>query len=111
MGGPDHLFVQVIRASAGLLVWTAHFIFSYLVVAGGCLSAEYGRSGPAPGWVLLLGSALALGAVGAMLWRSVRRLGQRHAALFEWARAGGAVLALIGIVWSSVPMLMLGQCI
>lgn len=102
MPASERLFPQLIRGTAALLIWAVHFFFSYVYVAAGCMAgAPLRRS------VLLAGSALALLAVCALLWQAVR---QRVQGLAGWAQAGGAVLAFIGIVWTSVPMFMLGPC-
>lgn len=102
MAASERLFAQLIRGAGALLIWAVHFFFSYVYVAAGCMGeAPLRRS------VLLAGSALALAAVCALLWQAVRR---RARGLAGWAQAGGAVLALIGILWSSVPMFMLGLC-
>ena len=54
---------------------------------------------------------MALAAAAFMLWREARRLhGHPPQGLLDWALAGSAVLALAGIAWTSVPLLMLDGC-
>lgn len=88
----ENLFTATLYATAPLLVWTLHFVLCYLVLGGRC--------GAAP----LVLSALALAAcVWMMDWK-------RPQGLLAWARSGSAVLALAGIAWTTMPLLLLGRC-
>lgn len=104
----DSVTRRSLRASAPLWVWAAHWTLCYLSVAGICSRGTWsGAVQP----VLAGVSVLALAAVSIMLWREARRLrGQTPTSLLDWALAGSAVLALAGIAWSSLPLLMIDGC-
>lgn len=99
------LFRQSLYATAPLLLWAAHFTFCYLLVAAQCTPALIGPGMPAM-WVLGVVSLAALGACAAMAWRATRT----PVALLDWARGGSAILALAGIAWTSLPLLLLDGC-
>lgn len=103
----ERLFSQIWQASAPLLVWAAHFTLCYGLVAAEC-SPALARREPSVGW-LWIGTALAIGACLWMLWRA-RAVLQEDAGLVKLAQAGSALLALAGIAWTSVPLMLLGGC-
>lgn len=107
----DRFFVRVLRGSLPLWIWAAHFFTSYALVAAQCSPAAITSDAPnVP--VLALLSLAAAGACLALLWRERRLLRhpREHAQLLDWAAAGSGVLALAGILWTSVPLLLLDGC-
>jgi len=54
-------------------------------------------------------SSVSLGLCAVLLWRAARNW-TLDARLLNWARAGSALLALAGIAWTSVPLLLLDGC-
>lgn len=100
----DHILRRSLLAASPLLLWAGHWTVCYLVVAGFCLRGAW-SSAVQPGLLAL--SALTLGVLGWMLWRMRRRPLQE---LLDWAFAGSAVLALAGVAWTSLPLLMLDGC-
>ena len=102
----EHLLTNLLLGTAPLLVWAAHFVFSYVFVAVSC------AAGPVRTAALLMASVIAIVATAVLLWRSVQRLRRRHGPqrLRDVATAGSAVLALLAIVWTSVPMLLISGC-
>jgi hypothetical protein len=107
----DAFFKRLLYATAPLLVWAAHFFIAYLLVAAQCSPALIDRAAPNR-WLLGGLSLLAIGACVALLARA-RSSMARHAGaapLHELAMAAGAVLATIGIGWSSMVMLMTSGC-
>ena len=107
----DRFFIRLLSGTLPLLVWAAHFFAVYLLVAAQCSPAEITPEAPRR-WMLAMLSVLALGACAALLWRARRTLSDatRDPGLFDWAQAGSAVLAMLGIAWTSVPMLMIDGC-
>lgn len=107
----DHLFRKLLLGTAPLLVWAGHFFFCYAYAAAACL-----RNWPGRERVLLLATVMAVGAGIWLLWRALRAAsrkagpGVRAGSLLDWARIGGAVLALTGMLWTSVPLMMLALC-
>lgn len=111
----DSLFRKMLLATAPLLLWGAHFVFLYVFVAASCIAgmSDVMLAGvPAQTAVLLLESAAAIVAAGVLLLRSARTLKRRgsQVRLVEMAYAGSALLALIAIVWASLPVLFLRTC-
>ena len=106
----DHFFRQLTRGTLPLLVWAAHFSFCYLLAAAQCTPAAMRAGGPDR---VVLGIATVL-ALAVCLWLAWRERGilrdPKAAALLDWAAALGAVLAFIGILWSGLPILLVGGC-
>jgi hypothetical protein len=106
----DHFWRQLLRGTLPLLVWAAHFTFCYLVAAAQCTPAAMRVGGPDR---LLLGiaTAVALAACLWLLWRArVILRSANDAVLLDWAAALSAVLALVGIVWTGIPILLVEGC-
>jgi hypothetical protein len=107
----DHFWSRLLRGTLPLIVCAAHWFAAYLLVAGQCSPAAITADSPR-GWMLWVLSALALGACAVLLWRARRTLREAGSdtSLLDWAAAGSAVLATMGIVWTSMPMLLIGGC-
>ena len=106
----DHFFRQLVRGTLPLLVWAAHFTFCYLLAAAQCTPALMRTGGPdrVP---LAVATVAALAACGYLLWRERGILRDAQVAgLLDWAAALGAVLALVGIVWTGLPLLLVKGC-
>jgi hypothetical protein len=107
----DRFFVRAIYGSLPLIVWAAHFFGVYILAAAQCSPAGITPNAPSV-WLLAMMSAAALGLCGFLTWRAWRvvRAAGGDPALHDWAALGSGVLALAGIVWSSMPLLMLDGC-
>lgn len=104
----DSVTRRSLRATAPLWLWAGHWSLCYLAVGGLCLRGTWSEFAQP---VLAGISALALAAAASMLWREARRLqGEAPQGLLDWALAGSAVLALAGIAWTSLPLLMVDGC-
>ena len=99
----ENLLPALFKGTAPLLLWALHFALCYGLVAAQCSPALAQAGGPSRTPLLLL-TAVTLGGCLLML--------PRHwpARLLDWATAGSAVLALVGIGWTSVPLLLLDGC-
>ena len=106
----DHFFKQLVRGTLPLLVWAAHFTFCYLLAAAQCTPALMRAGGPDR--VLMgIATALALALCGWLAWRERGILrNPQGAGLLDWAAALGAMLALVGIAWTGLPLLLVGGC-
>ena len=104
-------FRKLIRGTLPLLVWAAHFAACYVLVAFECSPAGFVPGNPQR-WPLVLMTMVALGACAALAWRARGPLGaaDEHTALLDWAAAGTAVLAFVGIAWTSVPLWFVETC-
>jgi hypothetical protein len=99
----ERFLSRLLRGTLPLIVWGLHFALCYALVAAQCTAQAPSRS------LLALVSVLALGACAALLWRARGTLAgiSEQTGLLDWAAAGSAVLALAGIMWASVPVLLL----
>ncbi|MFC5461117.1 hypothetical protein [Massilia niabensis] len=108
---PERFFRKLTRGTLPLLVWAAHFAACYVLVAFQCSPAGFAPGNPhrLPLAVMTL---VALAACAALAWRARGTLagGDEHTALLDWAAAGTAVLAFIGIAWTSVPLWFVESC-
>lgn len=111
---PERTAGPLWQGSAAFIVWALHFFGLYVLVAVGCTQgwADVPLLGTSLLRVLLAAaSLLALGWIGGLLWRAgggLRRRGGED--LLSVAAAGGAWLALIAVLWASLPALLLPMC-
>lgn len=90
----DATLRRILYATAPLLLWAGHFALMYLLAV-----VHAGRTS------MLILTVPVVGAAAALVWRAARKDGERP--LHELAMAANAVLALIAIVWTSVPLFLL----
>ncbi len=107
MSTGENIMRTAARGCAPLLVWAAHFAFLYGLAAAQC-SPLAGRATPSA-WLMWAASALALAMCLLLLWRARVAL-RRNAALTHLACAASALLALAGIAWTTLPLLLLEGC-
>lgn len=107
----DRFFVRALRGSLPLWIWAAHFFISYALVAAQCSPAAIEPDAPRR-WQLAVLTLAAVAACLALLWRdrAVLRNAGEHAGLHDWAAAASAVLALAGIAWTGLPLMLLDGC-
>jgi hypothetical protein len=94
--------LTALRISAGVIVWTLHFAAIYGVTGLAC----------ARGWTSIIapsiGAATALAAAACI---AIIVAGWRRRAEFEsWLSASVAALALVAIVYESIPVLIVPPC-
>jgi hypothetical protein len=107
----DHFWRRLWGGTLPLIIWGLHFTACYVLFAVQCSPAA--ATPGAPNRLLLGGMSLAALAACAMLaWRTraTLRTAGEDTGLYEWARAGSALLALAGIAWTSLPILLLDGC-
>lgn len=102
---------KLLRGTMPLLVWAAHFAACYVFVAMQCSPAGYVQGYPQR-LPLAVVTALALAACGflAWKWRATLRHADERTALLDWAAAGTALVSLVGILWTSVPLWFIQGC-
>jgi hypothetical protein len=103
----EGLFPIVMRACGPLLVWAAHFTFCYLYAAARC---GHGEGGALEWWVQAGVSAAALAVVLAMFARGCRAA-RGGRTLRSFAALGAGALAMAGVAWSSLALLVAGACV
>jgi hypothetical protein len=107
MAGRNGFLAASLQGLLPLLVWAAHFAFSYVFVALACM-APLGRGTLSA--VLLAATAAALIALAWMGVGAARLLARDPGATGPAVRLGGAVLALIAVAWTALPMVSLAAC-
>jgi hypothetical protein len=105
----EHFFRRVLCATLPLLIWIAHFGFSYGLAAAQCSPGGLRAGGPDR---VLLGAvtAAALAACALLAWRGRGALFDRHAGLAQRVGAVLAVLALVAVGWAGMPLLLVSGC-
>lgn len=113
MTAPAPFFRASIHASLPLVWWALHFAFCYAGLAIGC-TAGWDRGASLVGsplqTALLIGSAIAVAGAAVLLLHAWRRARADDGSLLPRVRLVAAVMALIGIAWTSVPLLLLPLC-
>ncbi len=100
---------RLLAGTLPLLVWSVHFAFTYGVAAAQCTPAAMRPGGPDRA---LLG-AVTIAAAGVCAWLAWRARGvarRDDAGLLDWARLVLAVLALVAVAWTGVPLLLVAGC-
>jgi hypothetical protein len=92
----------MIRLSAAIGVWALHFVAVYGVTG---LACARGLPQTVP-WAIGIATAVALGALAFLIWISWKNL----AAFANWMTAAVAALALLAILWETVPLFLVPAC-
>ena len=102
---------KLMRGTLPLLVWAAHFAVCYVLVAFQCSPAGFAPGNPHRLPLALLTIA-ALAVCGVLAWRTRAPLvaGNEQTPLLDWAAAASALLAFVGIAWTSVPLWFVDSC-
>jgi hypothetical protein len=106
-------FAGVLAGAAPMLVWSAHFAFCYVATAVGCTAIARGGALTASSLqpMLVAGTAGALAAAAVLLVRACRAgVREPAASLLGKVRLSAAVLALVGIAWTGLPLAFLPPC-
>jgi hypothetical protein len=113
MESRDRFFRNSVDASAPLLLWALHFFTVYIFVALACESTLVDAQlfgYPYIECMSLLLSLFAIFIATGLLWRAAMMCLLRPRQLLSLARLGCAMLGIIGIIWTSVPMFILSAC-
>ena len=105
----DHFFGRATRASLPFLIWAAHFGFAYIVAASQCTPGAFRAAGPNP-WLLGGATLLSMAAcawVGAL---ACKRLRQGSEEFVDYVAAASAVLAVVAVAWTGIPVLLVTGC-
>ncbi|MBV7486861.1 hypothetical protein [Bordetella sp. BOR01] len=105
------LFVPLL---AGPLVWAVHFVFIYAANGVFCARpALYGLWVDAALSVWAMGAAavLAIAAIALIYWRQQARWPQTdEPGFFRWVAGALSLLAVIAIIWQTLPVLLVPAC-
>lgn len=99
----EHFLRHLLQGGGSLIVWAVHFFGAYALVAAGCCTAlaQTQWFGFSALRVSLWGLSALAGVVIALLIARSLRL---PPSLLRSAGAGGGLLALLGVAWTSLPM-------
>lgn len=106
----DQFFRRATRASLPFLIWAAHFGFCYSLAAAQCTPGAWRPGGPNP-WLLGGVTVLALAAcawAAIAAWKRLRAPGSKE--FTDYVGAASGVLALIAIVLTGIPVLLVSGC-
>lgn len=109
----DDIFRHFLDATAPLLLWALHFFAAYAFAAVACdsaLASSIWIGQPAILLMLAIATMAALMVILLFLWRAVKLCRIAPWQLLSGARLGLAVLALLGLAWVAVPLLILPVC-
>lgn len=111
---------EILLSALGLAIWAAHFGTVYAVNAYGCergLTGERVLGLPLVPVLVIAATAVALGALGWVLWRSLAGLsppyddgGETEPRFTRWFAAATAALALVAVVFEAAPALIVPPC-
>lgn len=101
------LFAGVWAATAPLAVWALHFAFSYIAVAALCTRAA-AATPPSLMPMLVGATVIALLVLAVWTWQAMRS--SADPTLIRTVRRTCALLALLGVAWTAVPLTLLVPC-
>jgi hypothetical protein len=101
-GSGTEFFPTALRISAGAIVWAVHFTVLYGFAA---LACARGFTGAVP-WVSGAATLLALAALLVVLART----GPRRGEFESWLAFSIAAVALVGVVFETVPVYLVRTC-
>jgi hypothetical protein len=118
MTSEDNRIARLIYPLAGLLIWGAHLTLIYAFTALACARRFAGIDILGVGVVPLavgLATLLALAALAAVLRRALGRRSSAHGtapdnAFIDYVTAAAAILALFGVLWQALPILLIPPC-
>ena len=106
----------LLRMSAPLVIWAVHFLVIYALTAIACargFAATRVLGIDAVSWGIAAATVLAAGAMLFTIGVAVRRLRPQSngtAAFVHWMSAAAGGLALVGILWEALPVLIVPAC-
>jgi hypothetical protein len=100
---------RLVSGTLPLLVWIAHFAFTYGLAASQCTPAALRAGGPDRALAGVV-TVIAIGACAWLAWRARGVPARRDAGVLDWSRFVLAVLALVAVAWTGVPLLLVAGC-
>lgn len=109
--------VETLRMLSGLLIWAAHFLFILLFTALVCARRLQDMDWLGVGivtWGVGLAGCAAIAGIVAVAGPTGRRFVRAEPAetprFMAWMTLGCAALALVGVVWETLPLLWVPVC-
>lgn len=107
--------VELLYLIAGPLIWLLHFLFIYVVNALACARSALTAAWlglPASSWVIVAGSAVALGGMALAAWRQHARVRAHGEPPFHaWLTAALCGLSAVAVVWETLPVFLMTACL
>lgn len=111
----DRFIAGSVRGALPLLIWAAHFFVTYMSIKTGCALDVQRFAFAGVSAITIFLWSLSAAAIGALVWmltlegRAVRRHFDGGATL-PVVHIGATLLALAGVLWSSVPIALVPPC-
>jgi hypothetical protein len=102
---------NALRTSGGVMLWALHFLLIYGFTALACERGFHERDwlGAGPiAWVVLGATAVT---AAAMIWLMRRLLQAEPRTFVDWLGAALTGLALVGVLYEAVPVLLVKPCV
>lgn len=99
-----------LRMGSGVLVWAAHFLVIYATTGIVCarLKSEWIERTP---WMIGAATLIACAVLAAIIFSELRRRPREELSRFiGWTTIALALLALIAVLWETVPVLIVPVC-
>jgi hypothetical protein len=112
-GARSPFFAGAWAGAAPLLLWSLHFAFCYGIVAAGCAAILQAGALITPMQLRLVlagGTMAALGLGGGLLLCACHAVRQGQGDLLPKVRLASALLALVGMLWTGLPLALLPVC-
>lgn len=106
--------IELLYLIAGPAIWMTHFLFIYAVNALGCARPAWNGAWmgmPATSWIIIGGSAVALGGMALAAWRQRWRVRTSGVPAFHaWLTAALCGLSAVAVLWETLPVFLLPAC-
>lgn len=111
----SHFTRTALRMFSGPLIWGVHFLAIYVFTAIACARRTFNPDWVAAlPWAVFAMTLLAAAALLAMIIQAIRA--NKHnrddaSSFIPWATAAFAALALLAVIWETLPVLLLPICV
>lgn len=111
----DRFVAGALLGALPLVVWAAHFFIAYMTVKAACALDLQRFTFAGISLVTIFLGLLSAAAIGALLWMIALegRQARRHfdgGGTLAIVYIGATILALAGVLWSTVPILLVPPC-
>lgn len=112
----DRFVAGALQGALPFLIWAAHFFLVYMTIKGACaLNLQHSTLGgvaviSAAIWLLSAAAIAALLALGVLWARAARAHRIGAGGTLGVVRLGAVVFALVAVVWSTVPIVLVPPC-
>jgi hypothetical protein len=111
----SHFTRSFLLIFSGPIIWAVHFVAIYGAAGVICARPAAARLQwfglHAADWSTLIASAVAIAAIGAVILHMRKTIGHaKYAGLIPWITVGLGMLAIVAILWETLPILLIPAC-